>query len=165
MKIEDKSQKSNVEVHRHKGVELYEAGWGQKYIAQALGVTQGVISQWVKKVNEGGKDALKTKFSTGRPSCLTEEQKNQLPKLLEKGAEYYGFVGEIWTQERIAKVIEVEFGVKCHYTTAGRIIRSLNWSLQKPETKAIQRKEEEIKDWKEKKWPELKKKQKRKIER
>jgi transcriptional regulator with XRE-family HTH domain len=34
-------------------------GWKQKDIAEALGVTKGAVSQWLKRAREGGIDALR----------------------------------------------------------------------------------------------------------
>ncbi|HEY1352704.1 MAG TPA: helix-turn-helix domain-containing protein, partial [Ktedonobacteraceae bacterium] len=37
------------EGRRMRGWELHEAGWKQKDIAAALGVSEGAVSQWLKK--------------------------------------------------------------------------------------------------------------------
>lgn len=160
-KVENSKKEDWKEANRIRALNLYEAGWHQSHIAQALGVCQSTVSIWIKKYRISGLEGLKTQKNKGKEPLLTEEQKNQLPELLKKGAEHYGFRGNIWTQERISQVIYKEFGVKYHYTHAGRIIRSLGWSLQKPEKQPIQRKEEEIEKWKEEDWPKLKKKQKK----
>ena len=39
--------------------ELHEAGWKQKDIAQALGVSEEAVSQWVKKAKAQGAEALR----------------------------------------------------------------------------------------------------------
>jgi len=152
------------EIRRYRACELLERHWPQKYIGEALGVNQSTISNWAKKLKEGGKEALKIIPQKGPTPRLTEDQKKELPKFLEKGAEAYGFRGNFWTQKRVAVVIEKEFGVSYHYTTAGRIVREIGWSCQKPALRARQSNEEEIQDWKEHKWPELKKNQKKKKE-
>jgi transposase len=52
---------------------------------------------------------------------LTEEQKAQIPQLLAKGAEAYGFRGDVWTARRVAEVIERTFGVHYHRDHVGRL--------------------------------------------
>jgi len=45
---------------------------------------------------------------------LSEEQLAKLPELLAQGAPAHGFRGEVWTCERVAKVIHKEFNVSYH---------------------------------------------------
>jgi len=63
---------------------------------------------------EGGEAALKSRQSTGSPRRLGTKERQRLPGLLGRGAESFGFRGDLWTCPRVAKVIEGEFGVKYH---------------------------------------------------
>ncbi len=47
------------ETRRMQAYELEQAGWKQKEIAVALGVTKGAVSQWLKRAREGGVEALR----------------------------------------------------------------------------------------------------------
>jgi transposase len=89
---------------------------------------------------------------------LTLEQKAQIPALLARGAESYGFRGDVWTASRVAKVIERTFGVSYHRDHVGRLLREAGWSRQQPIERASQRNEEAIKQWSEQRWPALTKK-------
>jgi predicted transcriptional regulator len=42
------------EGRRLRAFELKEEGWSQKQIAQALGVSKGAVSQWMKRARDGG---------------------------------------------------------------------------------------------------------------
>jgi transposase len=145
------------EGRRLRAIELKERGWKQREIAEALGVTEGAVSQWMKRAKEEGVEGLKTKPPPGAPPRLSEQQRARLPELLERGAEAHGFRGEVWTCERVAKVIRGEFGVSYHPAHVSRLVRAEGLSLQKPQRRANQRDEEAIEDWKEKRWPSLKK--------
>jgi transposase len=145
------------EGRRLRAIELKERGWKQSEIAEALGVTEGAVSQWMKRAKEEGVEGLKTKPPPGAPPRLSEQQRARLPELLERGAEAHGFRGEVWTCERVAKVIRGEFGVSYHPAHVSRLVRAEGLSLQKPQRRANQRDEEAIEDWKEKRWPSLKK--------
>jgi transposase len=138
-------------------LELKERGWKQTQIADALGVSEGAVSQWMKRAKEEGVEGLRHKPPPGATPRLSEDERAKLPKLLAQGAEAHGFRGEVWTCERVATVIRREFGVSYHPAHVSRVVRALGLSLQKPQRRAEQRDEEAIDNWKEKKWPSLKK--------
>jgi transposase len=54
---------------------LKEIGWKQRAIAEALGVSEGTVSQWIHRDRQGGLDALRHQPSPGAPSRLTTEEK------------------------------------------------------------------------------------------
>ena len=146
------------EERRKRAWELKQQGWKQKDIALVLAVSEGAVSQWIKRGREGGVEALKAHPPKGVAPRLSKEQKAQLPHLLAKGAEAYGFRGDVWTASRVAKVIERTFGVHYHRDHVGRILREAGWSRQQPVERATQRDEEAIKAWYEERWPAIKKK-------
>jgi transposase len=145
------------EGRRLRAFELKERGWKQSEIAEALGVTEGAVSQWMKCAREEGAQALRHKPPPGAPSRLSDEQRARLPELLAQGAQAHGFRGEVWTCERVAELIHREFGVSYHPAHVSRVVRALGLSLQKPMRRANQRDEQAIRHWKEQRWPELKK--------
>jgi transposase len=146
------------EGRRLRAFELKQEGWSQQNIARALGVGKGAVSQWMKRAREGGgKEALRKRSSPGKPPRLSADQRARLSGLLEKGAVGHGFRGEVWTCQRVAQVIKREFGVGYHPAHLSRILKRLGFSLQKPNRLADQRDEDAIEEWREKRWPELKK--------
>jgi len=150
------------EERRNRAWNLKEQGWQQKDIAVALGVSEGAVSQWLKRGRAGGLEALSAHPPKGVAPRLTAEQKAQIPHLLAKGAEAYGFRGNVWTANRVAEVIDRTFGVRYHRDHVGRILREAGWSRQHPIERATQRDEQAIKDWYARRWPALKKKPRRK---
>lgn len=145
------------EGRRLRAWELRKAGWKLQEIADALGVTKGAVSQWLQRARAKGLEALRDRKRPGRQPYLSAEQQARLPGLLERGAEAFGFRGNVWTQPRVAEVIRQEFGVRYHPSQVGRILKRLDWSRQKPARRARQRNEEAIRRWKEERWPRLKK--------
>ena len=146
------------EERRKRAWKLKETGWQQKDIAVALGVSEGAVSQWVKRGRAGGIEALNAHPPTGMTPRLSAEQKAQIPALLAKGAEAYGFRGDVWTASRVAKVIDQTFGIRYHRDHVGRLLREAGGSRQQPIERATQRNEAAIKQWSEQRWPALKKK-------
>jgi transposase len=146
------------EERRKRAWELKQAGWNQKEIAEALGVTEGAVSQWMKSARAGGEEALKAHPAPGARPRLTAEQQAQIPAVLAKGAAAYGFAGEVWNSRRLAVALKREFGVSYHPDHCGYLVRSMGYSLQKPIERATQRNEQAIEDWKTQHWPRLKKK-------
>jgi len=138
--------------------ELYKKGWRQKAIAEAFGVAESTVSGWIKKGKAGGVEGLRDQPGRGRKPGLNEEQRKKLPELLERGAESYGFRGDIWTNPRVAQVIRREFGISYHPAHVSRIMGELGWTPQKPIRRAKQRKQEEVAAWWQERWPELEKK-------
>lgn len=152
------------EARRLRAWELKQQGWKQSRIAEALGVTRGAVSQWVEKVEKGGVEALYSQKGGGPKPKLSEKQIRQLPSLLERGAEAYGFRGEVWTRPRAAKVIEQEFGIRFTPQHVGNLLRKVGWSRQKPMARASQRNEEAIEQWRTEIWDDMKKKPEKKAE-
>ncbi len=136
---------------------MYCQGYRQKDIAETLQVTQGAISQWVKRGKEQGVHALQKRKSAGPKPRLTQDQRAQLPALLQQGAEAYGFRGAVWTRERVAFVIRKEFGVRYSVAHISKVLKHIGWTQQKPARRARQRQEDAITRWKQERLPALKK--------
>ena len=144
------------EGRRLRALELKAAGWKQRRIAQALGVTESAVSQWLKKAKAGGAQALLKRKATGMPRRLSKEQRDRIPALLEKGAQSFGFRGQVWTAGRVAQVLKKELGVAYSERHTRRLLREVGYSPQKPERRATQRDEEAISTWRAETWPALK---------
>jgi transposase len=146
------------EYRRQRAYDLKEQGWKQRDIAAALGVTEGAVSQWLKRAREeGGRDSLRHRPPPGPTPRLTPEQCTRLREVLEQGAEAAGFEGNVWTSKRIVTLIRREFGVRYHRAHISRLVRTLGLSLQKPIVQASQRNEVAIERWRRERWPALKK--------
>ncbi len=114
--------------------ELHQQGWSQSQIAKELGVTQGAVSQWLKRVRTGGgKDALRRHPAPGQRAALTDEQFAQIPALIAQGAEAFGFRDDHWTTKRVAIVLKQVFGVAYHPAHVSRLLQkhSPDWHHKK----------------------------------
>src|ERR1700688_1384749 len=143
------------EWRRFRAWELKQQGWSQHDIAIALGVSNGAVSRWIHTGEDGGTEALRSHTSPGHPAKLTLLQRGQIPDILWHGAEAYGFRGDVWTCPRVAQVIEWEFGICYHRDHVSRMLKDLGWTPQIPITRAVQRDEAVIANWRVEVWPEL----------
>ena len=135
---------------------LKQAGWAQRHIAEAMGVSEGAVSQWMQRARDGGPETLRHRPHPGAARRLSPQQLGRLPDLLDRGADAYGFRGQVWTRGRIAAVIHREFGISYHPVHVGRLLQALRWSPQKPMRRARQRDEAAIACWREETWPAIK---------
>ncbi|UHG91712.1 helix-turn-helix domain-containing protein [Spirosoma oryzicola] len=119
---------SDYEVLRRRCVELDQAGWKQKPIAQALGLTQGWVSQTLKKYRQQGPAALQWRKPPGAQTRLTNAQLLQLVEELNKGAEQQGFVGSVWTRLRVNEIIKKLFGISYDPSQVGRLLKKVGWT-------------------------------------
>lgn len=143
---------------RLEGVKLLRQGkLSQAVIARQLGVSEAAVSQWQRQLNEGGLKALRLRRASGRPAKLNAAQLRELVRLLKQGALANGFETARWTQGRIQKLIERTFEVTYHVNYVGRLMKHLGWSVQKPETRAIERDEAAIRAWLSHDWERIKK--------
>ena len=145
------------EGRRLRAWELAHQGWQQNAIAAALGVTEGAVSQWLSRARAGGVGALRRRTSPGAPPKLGHTQRGELLTLLARGAEAYGFRGDLWTAPRVVAVIVTHFRVRYHPAHVSRLLRALKWSPQRPLRRATQRDTAAIERWYAERWPALKK--------
>ncbi len=144
------------EARRLQAWSLKQHGWSQRQIAEALGVSEGAVSQWMARARTAGPEALRRRPPPGAPRRLSPEQLARLPALLHRGPPAYGFRGELWTRSRVAAVIRLEFGVFYHPRHVGRLLDAIRWSPQKPARRARQRNEAAIVQWRDDTWPAIK---------
>ena len=63
------------EGRRLRAFELKQEGWKQKDIADALGVSKGAVSQWMKRAQQEGVEGLRHKPPPGLKPRLGDEQR------------------------------------------------------------------------------------------
>jgi transposase len=145
------------EARRYRAWELKQQGWKQKDIAYALGVSEAAVSQWLKRGREQGVAALTSHPGSGPQPKLTNEQREQLRRMLAQGALAHGYHEAVWTSRRVADLIQRTFGVRYHRAHCSWLLRQLGQSVQKPVVRASQRDEAAIARWKDERWSALKK--------
>jgi transposase len=122
-------------------VKLFEKSLNNSEIGRRLKVSNQTVSRWRKEYQEGGNIALRQAGRAGRLPCLDETDKDRLVELLLQGPEHLGYETPLWTCQRVAHLIEKNFEVDYHPGHVWRILRQLNWSVQQPVGRALERNE------------------------
>ena len=151
-----------LEKRRFAAVKLFRENLSNSEIGRRLKVSNQTVSRWRAEHHNGGNVALRSAGRAGRLPSLSEADKAKLVELLQDGPERLGYDTPLWTCQRVAHLIEKNFDVDYHPGHVWRILRQLNGSVQQPVGRALERDEARIDEWKRKRWPEIKKKLKKK---
>jgi transposase len=107
-------------------------------IAQALQVDRTRVHAWIGAWNEYGDEGLLEGHRSGRPAQLSGPQREQLTDLLESGPVAHGLNTGVWTSPMIAQILKEEFAVSYHPGHVRRLLKQLNFSVQRPKTRLVQ---------------------------
>ena len=142
---------------RQQAARMFEAGDIMAAVAKVLKVSRQSVSRWWHAWKKKGPKALDSTGRAGRKSKLTSVQFEKVDLALKEGARAHGFSTDLWTLRRIAVVIERNTGVEYHRGHVWKIMKALNWTLQKPAKRARERNEAAVRQWVCERWPALKK--------
>jgi transposase len=146
-----------LEARRFQAAGLFARGASQSAVARALGVTPVTAHHWYHAWHANGRAGLKAAGRLGRTPKLGPKQLATIERALRAGPRVYGFSTDLWTLPRAAIAIERLTRVRHHPGHVWRILRGLNWSLQRPARRARERDEAAIAQWKTRRWAQLKK--------
>jgi transposase len=147
-----------MEERRLAGAMLLRQGQlSQAQIARKLGVSRASVCRWAATLAQEGPRGLEARPTPGRLPRLDEKAWARLGRLLDRGAVAAGFATERWTLQRIAALIEREFGVHYHPRYLERPLKAHGFSVQRPATRAKERDELVIAVWPKREWVALKK--------
>ena len=145
------------ERQRRQAVALDKQGCSAAQIARQLGVTSRTVRRWRQAYRRRGEAGLHVKKAPGAKPKLNAYQRHGLRRRLLAGASTQGFATDLWTCPRIARLIEQHYGVQYHVDHIPYVMKSLGFSVQKPECSARERDEAAIQRWIERDWPRIKK--------
>ena len=149
-------ERDRLQARRLRAAELFAAGVRQAEVARQLEVSAQAVSVWHTRWRQGGTDALRSRGPSGPAPRLSDSQLAQIEQALLKGATAHGFVGELWTLERIVVVIERLTGVHHHPAHVWALLRHrLGWSVQRPKRRAVERDQAAIDRWVKQRWPRI----------
>jgi transposase len=150
-------ERDRLQARRLRGAELFAAGVRQAEVARQLQVSAQAVSVWHARWKEGGAEALRSRGPSAPAPRLSDQQLATVEQALLEGAAANGFVGELWTLDRVALVIERLTGVQHHPAHVWALLRHrLGWSVQRPVRRAAECDQDAIDRWVMERWPRIK---------
>lgn len=147
-----------LEKRRLEAGKLFTQGRSQAWVAKHFAVSRPAAWAWYWAWKKKGESGLKSRGRSGAPTKVTKRDLQKIETYLLKGPQFQGYATDIWTLERIAKLVRKLTGVSYHPGHVWRILRDMRWTAQKPETRARERNEGKIKQWMREEFPRIKKK-------
>jgi transposase len=141
-----KGTAAELERRRRRAVEAVEQGESPTTVARIFGVRVASLHRWRRMARQPhGLEATPVPGPTPR---LTDYHLHKLERLLRQGAKRHGWPTELWTADRVARLIRDRFGVCFHPEHVRKILkRRLGWTSQKPRRKARERNDKEVERW------------------
>jgi len=131
-------------------------------IADHLKVHRSTVPLWIDQWNRHGKEGLLEGHRSGRPTALSQKDRERLCDILDSGPVAYGLETGIWTSPLVRQVIEEEFGQRYHAGHVRKLLRHLGYSVQRPTTQLVQADLKQHRKWVRYTYPNLKKTPKQK---
>lgn len=104
-------------------------------VAELVKKSRKAIQLWVNAFNEGGLENIVPSAPPGRPSSLSENQKEKLKVDVLTHPRVLGYEFSNWEGKSVAHHIEKKFEVNLSVRQAQRLLHELGFSLQRPKYK------------------------------
>lgn len=157
MKQAPSQRTKDLEKRRLRAANFFEEGKTQAWVATHFSVSRPAVWAWYHTWEKEGSNGLRSKGRSGAPPKLTGKQLKNVEKELLKSPIAQGYTTDLWTLERIAKLIRKTTNVSYHPGHVWKILRDIGWTNQKPETRARERNEKEIARWVREEFPRIQK--------
>jgi transposase len=131
------------------------AGIPTTLAASIISISTRTIYNWITSFLINPKDFTHTKIQKGRKSKLTDEQKEQLKKIVVDGPIKAGYSRGTWTAKMIQEIIYKKFKVTYNSRYVTELLKKLGFSYTKGKFISAKAEPEEIEKWKFQTWPEL----------
>lgn len=153
--VHNKVDRQALAERRRKAINWYRKGWTQYHIAKTLEVSFEAVSKWVEAYETHGTAGLKSLGKPGPKAKLSDTDKRKVKAAILKGPRAEGYATDLWTLERITKLIKRIGNVAYHPGHVWKVVIALGFSCQKPERRARERDEKAIAGWKMRSFPPL----------
>jgi transposase len=118
--------------HRLHGVLLVAQGMTCPQVAELLGDAPRSVVNWVRRFEEEGLGGLQEGERSGRPARLTEQQLDEVDKVLRGRPEDVGLPPGMWDGPTLSTYLQKQLGVSLKVRQCQRLFRQLGFRLRKP---------------------------------
>jgi transposase len=132
---------------------MADTGMRAEDIAAALECGRSTVFGWLAAYRNGGKESLKVKVASGRPTKLSPQQEATLYALLKKSPQQLEFDFGLWTRKMVAELVLRRFDVELSPVSVGRLLRRMGMSPQRPIVRAYEQDPEAVRRWKTEEYP------------
>ena len=131
-------------------------------VIKSLGLNRTTIYDWLERERRGGRRGLRLRKSPGRERFLSLGEQQRLKRwIIGKDPRAFGYEQATWTRQIISELLLKQFGVSMSVTGVGKLLAYTGLTPQKPLRRAYERDEQAIEEWKTSRWPEVRKRAKR----
>ena len=103
-------------------------GMNRTEAAKVGGMDRQTLRDWVHRFNEQGPDGLTNKEGAGRPRLITDEQMQELARIVEAGPDPQIDGVVRWRQIDLVRIIKERFGVVCSDSAVANYQSELGFS-------------------------------------
>ena len=150
-----KGSAKELEQCRRVAVALVAEGNMPAEVAEILGVHPASVRAWRAAFEKQGDAGLAAKPHPGRKPKLTTARERQVLSWFRKNPKSFGFANELWTAERVAKVIRRKWGIRFHPRYLNAWLTARKITPQKPERRYRERDPDAIRKWRIYRWPRI----------
>src|SRR5262245_41983436 len=141
-----KGTAAELERRRRRAVELVEQGESPTVVARILGVRPSSVHRWRRRARHP--HGLDARPVPGPTPGLSDSHLQKLERFLRQGAKKHGWPNDLWTADRVARLIRQRFGRDYHPEHVRKILKTrLGWTSQKPRRKPRERHDQEVERW------------------
>ena len=118
-------------VYRVSMVNLMLSGLSPQKLSSSCGYSERTLQTWLKKADESGWEALRTKKQSGRPSRLTNQQTEEIKTSVKEGPEKSGY--PVWGGPSLSDYIKSKYGVTYGVRACQKLMHKMGFSLIRPQ--------------------------------
>jgi transposase len=118
--------------HRLHAVLLIAQGLSAPNAARLLGDSPRTVEYWVERFERDGLGGLIDGDREGRPSRLSQDQLDEIGRVLRSPPASVGLTGHLWDGKTLSRYITVKFHINLGVRQCQRLFRTLDFRLRKP---------------------------------
>lgn len=141
---------------RNQVVKAIKAGRHPRDVAEIFGISERHVYRILAAYFSGGKNALLTKKSTGRPCKLSVDEIQWLEQAIrEQTPCQFKFEFALWTLRTVQQLIRDRFDKELSISATRQLLHSLGFTPQKPRLKAWQQDDALVQQWHQQDFPHI----------